>query len=156
MAQCITGCLFNFDQRMKWKELICRTETQVRFSEVDSMGVVWHGNYVRYFEDGREAFGNLYGINYMDFYRVGVMIPIVKITCDYKKPLKYGDTAIIETRFVNCEAAKLQYDYTFYRNSTDDIVATGSTLQVFLNRDMELLLDLPPFFYDWKKAQGFI
>ena len=141
---------------MKWKELICRTETQVRFSEVDSMGVVWHGNYVRYFEDGREAFGNLYGINYMDFYRVGVMIPIVKITCDYKKPLKYGDTAIIETRFVNCEAAKLQYDYTIYRNSTDDIVATGSTLQVFLNRDMELLLDLPPFFYDWKKAQGFI
>ena len=141
---------------MSINELVCRTETQVRFSEVDSMGVVWHGNYVRYFEDGREAFGNLYGINYMDFYRVGVMIPIVKISCDYKKPLKYGDTAIIETRFVNCEAAKLQYEYTIYRNNTDEIVATGSSLQVFLNQEMELLLDLPPFFYEWKKNHGFI
>jgi acyl-CoA thioester hydrolase len=120
------------------------------------MGVVWHGNYVRYFEDGREAFGNQYGINYMDFYRVSVLIPLVRITCDYKKPLKYGDTAIIETRFVNCEAAKLQYDYTIYRNNTDEIVAIGSTIQVFLSPEMELLLDFPPFFYEWKKKYGFI
>jgi acyl-CoA thioester hydrolase len=141
---------------MRKEELVCRTETQVRFSEVDSMGVVWHGNYVRYFEDGREAFGDLYGINYMDFYRIGVMIPIVKITCDYKKPLKYGDTAIIETRFVNCEAAKLQYDYVIYRNHTSEVVATGSTIQVFLNEHMELLLDLPEFFSEWKKAHGLI
>jgi acyl-CoA thioester hydrolase len=145
-----------YGNSMKKKELVCRTETQVRFSEVDSMGVVWHGNYVRYFEDGREAFGNQYGINYMDFYRVGVMIPIVKITCDFKKPLKYGDTAIIDTRFVNSEAAKLQYDYIIYRNNSDEIVATGSTVQVFLNPGMELLLDIPSFFYEWKKSHGFI
>jgi acyl-CoA thioester hydrolase len=141
---------------MKNTELVCRTETQVRFSEVDSMGVVWHGNYIRYFEDGREAFGNQYGINYMDFYHVGVMIPLVKVVCDFKKPLKYGDTAIIETRFVNCEAAKLQYDYTIYRNHTDEVVATGSTVQVFLNPEMELLLDFPPFFFEWKKKHGYI
>lgn len=137
-------------------DLVCRTETQVRFSEVDSMGVVWHGNYVRYFEDGREAFGNRYGINYMDFYAQGIMIPLVKISCDFKKPLKYGDIAVIETRFVNCEAAKLQYDYTLYRNHTQEIVATGSTVQVFLNPEMELLLDFPPFFLEWKKKHGFI
>ena len=156
MAHSLRGVFLMQDGRMKRKELVCRTETQVRFSEVDSMGVVWHGHYVRYFEDGREAFGNLYGIHYMDFYHVGTMIPIVKITCDYKKPLKYGDTVIIETRFVNCEAAKLLYDYTIYRNNTSDIVATGSTVQVFLNTDGELLLDLPPFFYEWKKKHGFI
>jgi acyl-CoA thioester hydrolase len=120
------------------------------------MGVVWHGNYVRYFEDGREAFGNRFGINYLDFYAQGVMIPLVKITCDFKKPLKYGDKVVIETRFVNCEAAKLQYDYTLYRNHTQEIVATGSTVQVFLNPEMELLLDFPPFFLEWKKKHGFI
>jgi acyl-CoA thioester hydrolase len=141
---------------MNSADLICRTETQVRFSEVDSMGVVWHGNYVRYFEDGREAFGNRFGINYLDFYAQGVMIPLVKITCDFKKPLKYGDKVVIETRFVNCEAAKLQYDYTLYRNHTQEIVATGSTVQVFLNPEMELLLDFPPFFLEWKKKHGFI
>lgn len=140
----------------KIKELVCRTETRIRFSDVDSMGVVWHGNYMRYFEDGREAFGNMYGINYMDFYHVGVLIPLVKVTCDYKKPLKYGDTAVIETRFVNSDAAKLQYSYTIYRNNTSEVVATGTTIQVFLNADMELLLEYPPFFYEWKKEHGYL
>lgn len=135
-------------------QLICRTKIQVRFSDVDSMGVVWHGNYIKYFEDGREAFGNLYGINYMDFYHKGVLIPLVKINCDYKKPLKYGDTAVIETRFLNCEAARLQYEYVIYRNETDEVVATGSSVQVFLTPDMELMLDFPHFFLEWKKKQG--
>ena len=141
---------------MKNEELICTAEIQVRFSEVDSMGVVWHGNYVRYFEDGREAFGNKYGINYMDFYHQGVMIPLVNITCDYKKPLQYGDIARIETRFVNCEAAKLRYDYTIYRNNTDEVMATGTSVQVFLNTERELLLDFPPFFLEWKNKHSLI
>ncbi len=136
---------------MNKDELICLTQSQVRFSEVDSMGVVWHGNYVRYFEDGREAFGNKYGISYLDFAREGVVIPLVKINCDYKKPLRYGDTATIETRFVNSDAAKLLYSYTIRRNNTEEIVATGSSVQVFLNPDMELLLGFPPFFLEWKK-----
>ena len=135
-------------------QLVCRTKIQVRFSDVDSMGVVWHGNYIKFFEDGREAFGNLYGINYMDFYNKGVLIPLVKINCDYKKPLRYGDTAVVETRFSNCEAARLQYEYVIFRNETDEVVATGSSVQVFLTPDMELMLDFPPFFLEWKKKQG--
>ena len=44
------------------KELINRSKIEVRFSEVDSMSVVWHGNYVKYLEDGREAFGKEFGL----------------------------------------------------------------------------------------------
>jgi hypothetical protein len=55
------------------------TQTTVRFSEVDSMQVVWHGEYVRYFEDGREAFGRQFtGIGYLDFYAEGYTAPIVE------------------------------------------------------------------------------
>ena len=46
-----------------------RTTIKVRFSEIDSMQIVWHGEYVRYFEDGREAFGKRYGLDYMSIYR---------------------------------------------------------------------------------------
>lgn len=138
------------------EELVCLTQSQVRFSEVDSMGVVWHGNYVRYFEDGREAFGTKYGISYLDFARENIVIPLVKINCDYKKPLRYGDTATVVTRFVNCDAAKLQYEYIIYRNNTREVVATGSSVQVFLNPDMELMLDFPPFFLEWKKKHHLI
>lgn len=147
---------FIYHSHMKKEVLICQTESKIRFSDVDSMNVVWHGNYIKYFEDGREAFGDMYGVNYIDFYSRGFLIPLVKINCDYKSPLKYGDTALIETRFVNCDAAKLMYSYIIYRNNTKEVVATGSSVQVFLNKDMELLLDFPPFFLEWKKKHGLV
>jgi acyl-CoA thioester hydrolase len=155
----IIGLIFQISaarNNMVKKTLAVRTAIKIRFGEVDSMGIVWHGNYFKYFEDGREAFGDKYGINYMDFYRNGTMIPLVKVECDYKRPLYYADTATVETRFVNSDAAKIQYAYTIFRNDTDEVVATGTSVQVFVNMDQELLLDIPPFFYEWKKKHGFI
>jgi len=141
---------------MKKRDLVTKTLIQVRFSEVDSMGVVWHGNYIKYFEDGREEFGDKFGINYLDFRNRGILIPVVKIVCDYKRPLIYGDVAVVETRFVNCEAAKIQYEYTLAHHKTHEIIATGSSTQVFLNLNRELLLDFPPFFLEWKKRNGLL
>ena len=54
--------------------LIHTTEFDVRFSEADPLGIVWHGHYVRYFEDGREAFGEAYNLRYLDFYRQGRLL----------------------------------------------------------------------------------
>jgi acyl-CoA thioester hydrolase len=49
----------------------------VRFQEVDLMGVVWHGRYAEYFEDGRSAVGRAYGLDYRDFFREGIKAPVV-------------------------------------------------------------------------------
>ena len=136
---------------MKNQVLMTETLIRVRFSEVDSMGVVWHGQYIRYFEDGREDFGNKFGISYLDFYEKGILVPIVKIDLNYKKPLIYGDTALVETRFVDCVAAKTIFNYTIYNDGNHEVVATGSTTQVFMNLNRELLLNFPPFFLEWKK-----
>ena len=68
-----------------------RTTIKVRFSEIDSMQIVWHGEYVRYFEDGREAFGKRYGLDYMSIYREGYVVPIVDLTCQFKQPLSFGE-----------------------------------------------------------------
>ena len=132
-------------------ELKEQIEISIRFSEVDSMDVVWHGNYVKYLEDGREAFGKKYGIGYLDFFREGVMVPLVNIELEYKKPLKYGEKALIEINYVDCEAAKLKFEYTIYRSSNMEIVATAKSVQAFLNTKMELLLLFPDFFIQWKK-----
>jgi acyl-CoA thioester hydrolase len=131
-----------------------RKEVIVRFGEVDSMKIVWHGNYLKYFEDGRESFGERYNIGYLDVYKYHIMIPIVKVNCDYKRPLEYGDTAIVETRFINSEAAKILFEYQIFRKSDNELVATGSSMQVFLTPDRELLLTSPQFFIEWKKKWG--
>ncbi len=141
---------------MQQKKLSEKTETAIRFSEVDSMGVVWHGNYIKYFEDGREAFGNKYGLAYMDFYERGILTPLVKMSIDFKRPVLYGEKIIIEIKYIDCEAAKLKYEYIIYQKSNMNIVATGSSVQAFLDINMELLLTFPPFFVEWKKKWGFI
>jgi len=135
-------------------ELIDRKEIIVRFSEVDSMHIVWHGNYLKYFEDGRESFGLKHNLGYLDVYKHKVMIPIVKVSCDFKLPLEYGDTAIVETRYIPSEAAKILFEYTIYRKKDMEIAATGNSIQVFITPDGELMLTSPSFYLDWQKKWG--
>ncbi|MBS1610869.1 MAG: acyl-CoA thioesterase [Bacteroidetes bacterium] len=133
-----------------------RTEVLVRFNEADPLGIVWHGHYVRYFEDGREAFGNKYGIGYLDFYRRNIIIPIVHIDCSYKRSLRYGDRVVVETIFLPTEAAKLHFEYKLYSLDRNELVATGSSIQVFLDKETSVLqLTNPSFFEEWKKKMGF-
>ncbi len=129
-------------------------EFPVRFSEVDSMQIVWHGHYVKYMEEGREDFGRKFGINYMLIKANGYLAPVVKLTCDYKKPLAYDDRVIVETSFVDCEAAKIIYSFRIFRASDNELVATGESVQVFLDMDRELVLTNPHFFEAWKKKVG--
>ena len=134
------------------KELINRTEILVRFNEADPLGIVWHGHYIRYFEDGREAFGNMHDLGYLEVYKLGYVIPVVSVQCDYKKSLRYGDRVIVETKFMATDAAKIKFTYRLYKAATGDLVATGSSVQVFLSKDDSVLqLANPPFFEDWKK-----
>lgn len=132
------------------------TEFRVRFSEVDSMRVVWHGNYLKYLEDGREAFGSKYGLGYMDFFENGMVTPLVSVECNFKRPLYYGDTGIISTRYIDTDAAKLMFEYTIYNKDSKEIISTAKTVQVFLNTDRELLLSFPEFFLNWKRKMGLI
>ncbi len=137
------------------KQLINTIEQDIRFSDVDSLGIVWHGHYVQYFEDGREAFGKQYNLRYLDFYTQGYVVPIVNIQCDYKQVLRYGDSIIIETTYMPCEPAKINFKYRLLNAATGELVVTGSTTQVFLSKDgFTLQLTNPDFFKDWKEIQG--
>lgn len=133
------------------KVLHNKTEITIRFSEVDSLGIVWHGNYVKFLEDGRENFGMQYGISYWDIYKQGLVTPVVKLDIEYKKSLKYGDKAYIATRFIDSEAAKIIFDYTIFTLPGEEKIATAQTIQVFLDLNGNLQLNNPDFFIEWKK-----
>ncbi|MEZ4801482.1 MAG: acyl-CoA thioesterase [Gelidibacter sp.] len=122
----------------------------VRFNEVDSLGIVWHGHYMSYFEEGREAFGKNFGISYLDIKAKGFAIPIVKTTTEHLLPLKYGDTATVETIFKNSSASKLIFDYVI-KNHKNQIVCKGETVQVFTSiKTGDMALNTPEFFKAWK------
>ena len=131
-----------------------RTEVKVRFGEVDSMGIVWHGNYVKYIEEGRESFGRKYGISYLDIYSNDLMAPVVNMNIDFKKQVEYGDILLIETEFVNQEAAKIVFNFRVFRKSDNELVATAQSTQVFINMNREMILYPPDFVINWKKKVG--
>ena len=129
-------------------------EFPVRFSEVDSMQVVWHGHYVKFMEEGREDFGRKFGLSYMTIKANGYMAPVVKLVVDYKKALSYDENVRVETIFVDADAAKIIYKFNIFRASDGELVASGESIQVFLDMNFELILTNPPFFESWKKKMG--
>ena len=133
-----------------------RTEVKVRFGEVDSMGIVWHGNYVKYIEEGRESFGHKYGISYLDIYANDVMALVFKMNIDFKKQVQYGDKLIIETEYVDTAAAKIIFNYKIFRKSDNELMAIASTTQVFIDLNREMILYPPQFVLEWKKKVGLI
>ncbi|CAM4119062.1 acyl-CoA thioesterase [Zobellia nedashkovskayae] len=137
------------------KEISFTSEVRVRFAETDPLGIVWHGNYIQYFEDGREAFGRHHGISYLDQKDHNFSTPIVKSACEHKLPLTYGDVAKIKTTYIDSQAAKLIFKYEIY-NPKGAVVCTGQTVQVFVELGGELSLVIPEFFAEWKKKVGLL
>jgi acyl-CoA thioester hydrolase len=138
------------------KHLQSTCEVPIRFNEADPMGIVWHGHYIQYFEDGREAFGREHGISYGQVHEHGYTIPLVSISCEYKRSLKYGEKAIVETTYHDCNAAKIEFEYKIFRSSDNLLAATGKSTQVFLDKKGELQLIIPDFISDWKKKKGLL
>lgn len=122
-----------------------RIKQKVRFEEVDSLGIVWHGRYASYFEDARVAFGEKYGIGYMDFYANGVVAPIKQMHFDYHKPLRFGDKMTIEAVLHWSDAARLNFEFIL-RNGNGELSTTGYTIQMMLDLKENILVVLPPFY----------
>lgn len=138
------------------KTLKHHTAITTRFSDTDAMKIVWHGNYIKYFEDGREAFGMHYGIRYMDMYHNGFTAPIVHLEVDYKKPVSFNQPIQVEVTFIDSPAAKMIFEYKIYMAQSGDLLCEGKTIQVFLNLEGELQLTNPQFYINWKKANGLL
>lgn len=131
-------------------------QISVRFNEVDSLGIVWHGHYIAYFEEAREAFGKQFGITYLDMKLQGYAVPIVKTATEHLLPLVYGDVISIQTTFKDNRAAKMIFSYII-KNAKGKIVCKGETTQVFTSMDNgNLVLSTPEFFKTWKLKQGLL
>jgi len=132
------------------KILKAKTKIKIRFSEVDAMRVVWHGDYAKYFEDARECFGEKYGLDYDTIVSNGYYVPIVDMTIKYRKPLRYGMLPEITIVYRPSDAAKIVFDYEIHDSADGSLIATGHTVQVFMGLDYGLVWFNPDFYKQWK------
>ena len=123
----------------------------IRFSEVDSMNVVWHGSYMLYFEDARELFGEKFDLSYMGYVRHGYYAPMVEMNIQWKKPIRYGMRPRIDIIYRPTVAAKVVFDYEIHDTADESLLATAHSVQVFMDKDYQLVLYSPEFYVEWQK-----
>ncbi len=141
---------------MEQRTLSVEKKLSIRFSEVDMMGVVWHGSYPLYLEDAREAFGTEYGLSYNRYIDENIFVPIVKLDISYKHPVRYGMTPSIRITYRYTDAAKIIFDYEIFDSDSGLVFITARSIQVFMDRDYNLMWYSPDFYMEWKKAMGLI
>lgn len=124
---------------------------QIRFSEVDALRMVWHGNYVQYMEDAREAFGRKYGLEYMHIYNSGYVAPIVDLQIQYKQTATIDDVLLVEITYRPAKGGKLIFDYTVYKEADHSEVLTASTIQLFMTHEGVFEPSCPDFLNTWKE-----
>lgn len=105
---------------------------RVRYAETDQMGVVYHGNYAQYFEMGRVEWLRNMGVSYKWMEDNGVMLPVVSLSMDYKKPARYDDVLTVKTIFKSQTSVKIEFDYEIY-NEKDELLTIGYSMLVFVN-----------------------
>ena len=124
---------------------------QVRFSEVDSVRMVWHGHYVQYMEDAREAFGRKFGLEYMHIFNSGYVAPIAEVQMQYKQPATVDDVLLVEITYKPAAGGKLIFDYNIYKEADHSLIFTASTTQLFVTHDGIFDPTCPDFFRAWKE-----
>ena len=107
-------------------------KVRVRYAETDQMGVVYHGNYAQYFEMGRVEWLRNLGLSYSVMEKQGVMLPVVSLTINYKKPARYDDLLTVRTIFKKQESVKIEFDYEIY-NEAGQLLTIGNSVLVFVD-----------------------
>lgn len=126
------------------------TEVRVIYADTDAMGIVYHANYIKWFEIGRNEFLRNLGYTYARMEEEGVWLPVVNVTCDYKKPGRYDDVLTIRSWIKEMGAATIVMGYEIYNKANGDLLVTGSTKHGITSPDLKpvRLRNLNPELYE--------
>ncbi|MGB0896399.1 MAG: acyl-CoA thioesterase [Flavobacteriaceae bacterium] len=108
------------------------TEIRVRYGETDQMGVVYHGNYAQYLEVARVEWLRSIGISYKKMEEEGVMLPVVNLNINFKKPAVYDEVLFVKTKLREKPGLKICIDQEIY-NVNDDLLTTSEITLVFVS-----------------------
>ncbi|AZB43065.1 acyl-CoA thioesterase [Bacillus sp. FJAT-42376] len=128
-----------------------KTEVEVRYAETDQMGIVYHANYLVWMEIGRTKLIEDLGFSYASMEEEGVLSPVIDLTIEYKKPLKYGQKAVIHTSVLEYSGVKVVYGYEMYTPDGELAVKAASS-HVCVKKDSFRPIHIRKFFPEWDKA----
>jgi acyl-CoA thioester hydrolase len=124
------------------RPLVVHLTQRIHFSEVDPMGVLWHGRYAQLFEQANEELGRAVGMSYADFHRDSLTAPIVQFHVDYFAPAILGEQVGITGKLLWSEGARINIEYEIHKPA-GILAATGYSVQMFVDNAGTPLLASP-------------
>ena len=109
----------------------------VRYSETDKMGIVYHSRYFPWFEVARDNLCKSFGLNYVDMEKMGIMMPLTDCYCKFVKGATYGDTVLVYAKLNKLGVASCQFSYTVVREADNTILAEGNTKHGFVDMNFK-------------------
>ena len=114
------------------------TRVRVRYAETDQMGVVYHANYLVWFEVGRVELMREMGVTYRDMEQdEGAMIPVVEVTARYMAPARYDDVLIVRTSVAGVRSPVVRLRYVILRAEDEQLLCEGESVHIVVGRDMK-------------------
>ena len=111
---------------------------RVRYAETDQMGVVYHANYLVWFEVGRVEFIRQLGMDYKSMEQdENALIAVVEVTARYKAPARYDDELVIRTTLAGVRGSIVRFRYEILRAADELLLCEGTTVHVVVGRDMK-------------------
>jgi len=126
---------------------ISETKIRVRYAETDKMGYAYYGNYAQYYEIGRVEALRFLGTSYKILEESGIMMPVIQMTSNFKKPALYDDELMIRTMIYEKPTIKLKFYYEIY-NNLKILINQGETTLVFVNQNTMKPCQCPQWFVD--------
>ncbi|MCZ8513422.1 thioesterase family protein [Paenibacillus filicis] len=108
-------------------------ELRVRYQETDQMGVVYHANYLNWFEIGRTELIRRLGMSYQSLERQGLLLPVTHAELDFHRPARYDDLVTVCTKITHYTNLRLEFASEIRRG--EELLVSGGTKHVWLNRD---------------------
>lgn len=113
---------------------VSRTSLRVRYGETDQMGVVYHGHYFAYFEQGRTEYLRERGMTYRELEEQGTFLAVVECACRYRANASYDEALTVETVLSAASRVKIRFDYRVLRSADGVLLAEGHTVLACLDR----------------------
>ena len=111
------------------------TKVRVIYADTDAMGVVYHTNYIKWFELGRYEFMRQLGVPYTELGKLGLNLPLIKVSCDYLKFSTYDQLLIIETRFDYIKRASIRFNSRIWDENKENVLVEGYTIHACTNNE---------------------
>jgi acyl-CoA thioester hydrolase len=113
---------------------VFETTLRVRYAETDQMGVVYHSNYIIWFEVGRVEMLRSLGFTYREMEKQeGTHIAVVEVRCRFKAPALYDDSIVVRTRLLNVRDSLLHFGYEVLRQADGSLLAEGETVHLVVD-----------------------